>query len=206
MKKVMFLATLMFASANMFGMDFAPNTESERKRIKNNKVAPNTEFERERIQNNKVAPNQKKAPMEKEFSKLMDAVKRNELDEVCKIIENHLDKSKIRDLLLYGKNKARLSKDQLEQVRRELYQNSYVTELVNLSDKNGDFPLFIAAQNGCNVIVEYLIEHGANINKADDSGRTPLCIAVLNGHKEIVEYLVERGADIIVTGCGLHYM
>ncbi|MBO7642280.1 MAG: ankyrin repeat domain-containing protein [Alphaproteobacteria bacterium] len=130
--------------------------------------------------------------MEKEFSELMEAVKSNNLNEVCKIIENHPDKSKIRDLLLYGKNKARLSKDQLEQVRRELYQNSYVTELVNLSDKRGIFPLFIATQFGYKEIVEYLVNHGADINKEDSSGRTPLHMALTKSYK----YLIDHKADV----------
>ena len=52
MKKAIFLATLTFASANVFGMDFAPDTRPERER------SPNSE----------VAPNQKKTTMEEEFS------------------------------------------------------------------------------------------------------------------------------------------
>ncbi|MBO7642279.1 MAG: hypothetical protein J6S86_03905 [Alphaproteobacteria bacterium] len=51
MKKVIFLATLMFASANVFGMDFAPDTGSERGRV----------------QNSEVAPNQKKTPWKRNF-------------------------------------------------------------------------------------------------------------------------------------------
>ena len=180
----MFLATLTLASASVFGMDSVPDTGSERKRI----------------QNSEVAPNQKKASMEEEFSELMEAVKSNNLNKVCKIIENHPDKSKIRDLLLYGKNKARLSKDQLEQVRRELYQNSYVTELVNLSDKNGIFPLFVAVQNGYEEIAKYLIDHGADVNNiANIYRQTPLFWAVQFRHETIAKYLIDHGADVNIA-------
>ena len=178
MKKAIFLATMMFASAGVFAME---STSGAGKGEVKESVA---------------ISDPRKQVMEQEFNQLMKAVKSNNLNEVCKIIENHPDKSKIPDLLLYGKNKARLSKDQLEQVRREHYQNSYVTELVNLSDKDGDFPLFIAVKNGYGEIVKYLVDHGADVNKEDKSKKTPLLVAAKKGHKEIIEYLVDHGVNV----------
>jgi len=46
------------------------------------------------------------------------------------------------------------------------------------------------------ILVEYLIEHGAVINKENKNGRTLLFEAILREYKDLVEYLVERGADL----------
>ena len=45
-------------------------------------------------------------------------------------------------------------------------------------------------------IAQYLIEHGADVNKAKSDGYTPLFTASQFGHLEIVRLLIERGADV----------
>jgi len=46
-------------------------------------------------------------------------------------------------------------------------------------------------------LVEYLVEHGVNINKEKWNGGTPLFDACESGNKEeLVKYLLENGADI----------
>jgi len=47
------------------------------------------------------------------------------------------------------------------------------------------------------IIVKYLVEHGADINKKDNEGLTPLDVVTYRGHKDnidIIKYLVEHGA------------
>jgi len=56
-----------------------------------------------------------------------------------------------------------------------------------------------AAKNGHKeVVLQLLLEKGANIESKDECGRTPLIVASQNGHKEVVQLLLEKGADIEV--------
>ena len=57
-------------------------------------------------------------------------------------------------------------------------------------------PLFIAAQEGHEVIVRALIEMGMDVNKAGDGGSTALYIAAQQGCKAVVLALIEAGADV----------
>ena len=82
--------------------------------------------------------------------------------------------------------------------------------------KDGFTPLYIAAQNGHEQIVQFLLEKGANVDLADQvillivsfsfhfliflfffknvkTGVTPLYIAAQNGHEQIVQFLLEKG-------------
>src|SRR5262249_46641761 len=45
-------------------------------------------------------------------------------------------------------------------------------------------------------MVEFLIAHGADVNKAAQGDGNPLIMASMHGHLNIVELLVERGADV----------
>ena len=69
-------------------------------------------------------------------------------------------------------------------------------ETVNLPDKGGRTPLFIAARNGNIEIVRELLELNATINTPDKDGRTPLFIAAQNGHTNVVHLLAKKGALI----------
>ena len=59
---------------------------------------------------------------------------------------------------------------------------AYINQVEQHSGTNA---LYKAAENGHNLIVEYLIEKGADVNVADRSGSTPIHVAV--------EVLVEKG-------------
>ena len=77
---------------------------------------------------------------------------------------------------------------------------------VNMSTKEGVTPLIEACYTGNKDIVEYLIEHGANLDKEGcvydkKTSRvvcegTPLIVATKMGNIEIVKILIDGGADI----------
>ncbi|XP_075045832.1 protein phosphatase 1 regulatory subunit 12C isoform X1 [Mixophyes fleayi] len=45
-------------------------------------------------------------------------------------------------------------------------------------------------------VVEFLVNHGANVNQADNEGWTPLHVAASCGYMEIAEYLLKHSANI----------
>ena len=55
--------------------------------------------------------------------------------------------------------------------------------------------LLIAAENGINKAVQFLVEMGVNIDDVDSYGRTVLMLASKAGHKEIVETLLSAGRN-----------
>eukprot|EP00300_Choanocystis_sp_HF-7_P018367 c20018_g1_i4.p1 GENE.c20018_g1_i4~~c20018_g1_i4.p1 ORF type:complete len:148 (+),score=32.04 c20018_g1_i4:361-804(+) len=66
----------------------------------------------------------------------------------------------------------------------------------NVQEKDGETPVFMAAQtNQCEAIM-VLHEHGASINKPDKSGSTPLVTAIHRGKAEAAQVLIELGADL----------
>ena len=60
---------------------------------------------------------------------------------------------------------------------------------------NGNTPLCIAASNNHIDIVEYLINHGADINGLGYRNETPLMKAAMKGNIEIVKLLLSSGAN-----------
>jgi ankyrin repeat protein len=68
---------------------------------------------------------------------------------------------------------------------------------VNFINDDDEFPLKTACWRGNKVIVELLIESGAEVNLADDSEfYTPLMAASRHGHAEIVQLLIKHGVDV----------
>ena len=65
----------------------------------------------------------------------------------------------------------------------------------NIADKNGVYPLQIAAQLGFIEGVERLIEGGAEVDVSDVTGETPLISAVHRRDVKMVEVLVVNGAS-----------
>ena len=67
---------------------------------------------------------------------------------------------------------------------------------VNLCNKDGTSPLFIASEKGHESIAEFLLKDGANVNLPVNIGTSPLFIACKNGYKGPVQILLNNGADV----------
>ena len=65
---------------------------------------------------------------------------------------------------------------------------------VNQADDDGRTPLFVAAREGHETVVRFLItEAGADVNKTRRGGFTPLYVAAQDGHVGVVRLLVKEG-------------
>jgi len=61
-------------------------------------------------------------------------------------------------------------------------------------------PLHYAANGGHSEIVEWLLQHGADVNKErEDDDCTPLYLSASKGNLEIMKLLIKKGADINKT-------
>jgi len=71
---------------------------------------------------------------------------------------------------------------------------------VNAVDHYGDTALMWAANDGHLNVVEFLVEHGANVNAAATgliyAGFTALIYASEKGYVNMVKYLIKHGANI----------
>lgn len=65
---------------------------------------------------------------------------------------------------------------------------------VNLSDKNSNTPLILAAGIGNEKLVEILINAGSDVNHKNITGHTPLMLAAGYSRKSVVKTLLKKGA------------
>ncbi|XP_064089251.1 poly [ADP-ribose] polymerase tankyrase-like [Macrobrachium nipponense] len=86
----------------------------------------------------------------------------------------------------------------IECVRRVLVSQPH---LVNVRDLDGrhSTPLHFAAGYNRVPIVEYLLQHGADVHAKDKGGLVPLHNACSYGHYEVTELLVRHGASVNVA-------
>lgn len=69
-------------------------------------------------------------------------------------------------------------------------------EIVHITNSAGEGPLYMASHFGHLPIIEYLVEHGANIDQKENRNDwTALNLAVHGAHTNVVEYLLNAGAD-----------
>lgn len=67
---------------------------------------------------------------------------------------------------------------------------------INAKNTTGMTALMFACKNGWLTLVEYLVDHGADIEiKEHQSGETALFFAVRNNNDKVVQFLLSRGAD-----------
>jgi ankyrin repeat protein len=68
------------------------------------------------------------------------------------------------------------------------------------SDKMGKTGLHLACGKGHGLIVEKLLEWGADTNKREKrKGRTPVHFAVMGGYVELVKMMEAKGGDLFLT-------
>ena len=58
--------------------------------------------------------------------------------------------------------------------------------------------MYAAARNGHIEVVEYLLDHGAQVDAKGVFGGTGLHWAAINGHRQTVEFLISRGASLTI--------
>ncbi len=80
---------------------------------------------------------------------------------------------------------------------KELHEENKI-DVNEINEVDGNTALINACNHGWNLVIEYLIEQGADIDlKSKESGQTPLIAACYNTTDlSIVKYLIDKGADI----------
>lgn len=75
---------------------------------------------------------------------------------------------------------------------------------MNEPNAYGNTPLHVACYNGQDVVVNELIDSGANVNQKNEKGFTPLHFAAASTHGALcLELLVGNGADVNMK-VGIH--
>ncbi|XP_072012892.1 protein phosphatase 1 regulatory subunit 12C isoform X3 [Engystomops pustulosus] len=79
-----------------------------------------------------------------------------------------------------------------------VYQHSpsNLRELERICKEEAEDPQIQACIDENLEVVEFLVNHGANVNQADNEGWTPLHVAASCGYMEIAEYLLKHSANI----------
>ena len=65
----------------------------------------------------------------------------------------------------------------------------------SVDEKNGNYPLHIAAQNGHINLVTWLVQHGAEVNVQNGTGTSPLHMSISYDYAECAIFLKANGAD-----------
>ena len=92
----------------------------------------------------------------------------------------------------------------LERVCYDKYGMNYMKLLLkygaNPNDARAQLPIFAAALNNDKRKIEYLLEHGADINQFSSSKETIITDQSIAGKWEMVLWLWDKGADPMKTG------
>ena len=65
---------------------------------------------------------------------------------------------------------------------------------LNVTNKNGDTPLHVAARYGHKQVVRSLLRKGASINQTNNLDQTPLAVSSLENKEVVKKYLKKKGA------------
>ncbi|KAM4702541.1 protein phosphatase 1 regulatory subunit 12C [Rhinophrynus dorsalis] len=78
----------------------------------------------------------------------------------------------------------------------EMLRGEAGKEVIDSTNTDGISALHQACIDENLEVVEFLVNHGANVNQADNEGWTPLHVAASCGYMEIAEYLLKHSANI----------
>jgi hypothetical protein len=78
----------------------------------------------------------------------------------------------------------------------QLGARQFHIDINNVKTDEGITPLILAIHYGHGNIVQYLLQHGANINEPDNNGKTPLMYAVERGIPGFIHLLLVNGANV----------
>ncbi|XP_069804613.1 protein phosphatase 1 regulatory subunit 12C isoform X3 [Dendropsophus ebraccatus] len=78
----------------------------------------------------------------------------------------------------------------------EMLRGEDGTDIIDSTNTDGISALHQACIDENLEVVEFLVNHNANVNQADNEGWTPLHVAASCGYMEIAEYLLKHSANI----------
>src|SRR3990170_1020051 len=81
-------------------------------------------------------------------------------------------------------------------INSDLIQNLLACEMKRNAHQPIETALQRLAEEGNNLLINILLDHGADIEARSNHGATPLHLAAFNGHQATVTLLLERGAAI----------
>jgi len=83
----------------------------------------------------------------------------------------------------------------VDTVRQLLDETSHLA-VINCMNEYGSSPLVLASLKGHALVVEVLLQHGANVNQTGPWNWTPLHAACYFGHTAVVQHLLAADADV----------
>src|SRR3989337_1522400 len=81
-------------------------------------------------------------------------------------------------------------------INSDLIQNLLACEMKRNAHQPIETALQRLAEEGNNLLINILLDHGTDIEARDNNGWTPLHDAASNGHQATAAFLLERGANI----------
>jgi ankyrin repeat protein len=131
---------------------------------------------------------------------LIEAIKKEDVNEVKKLLEAGADVNVKNDFDFTALMLAVL-KENPDIIRLLLDNGADINEIVDyIGGYCAKTPLMFAIENEKFESAKILIEEGADVNLGSDRRGTPLIIASCKGYKETVELLVKNGADVNARG------
>lgn len=85
-----------------------------------------------------------------------------------------------------------IQRGDINQIERHIYWKTDINQL----DRDGRYPLQVAAGRGDIVTVKLLLKNGADINAVNPAGHSALDDAILSGRIQVADLLLKQSADL----------